>query len=121
MAAVTVSVSFAATVSTSYVNPYILARQFSTLDHLTEGRVGWNIVTSYTKGAAKALGYDEVVPHDERYLVADEYMEVVYKLWESSWAPDSVVWSDEVAYDPIKIKKIEHKGDLPTRKHGGGR
>jgi alkanesulfonate monooxygenase SsuD/methylene tetrahydromethanopterin reductase-like flavin-dependent oxidoreductase (luciferase family) len=114
MAAVTESVSFAATVSTSYVNPYILARQFSTLDHLTEGRVGWNIVTSYTKGAAKALGHDEVVPHDERYLVADEYMEVVYKLWESSWAPDSVVWSDEVAYDPTKIKKIEHKGDHPT-------
>lgn len=110
MAAVTESVSFAATASTSYVNPYILARQFSTLDHLTEGRVGWNIVTSYTKGAAKALGQGEPVPHDERYLVADEYMEVVYKLWESSWAPDSVVWSNEVAYDPSKIKKIEHKG-----------
>lgn len=110
MAAVTESVSFAATASTSYVNPYILARQFSTLDHLTEGRVGWNIVTSYTKSAALALGYDDVVPHDERYLVADEYMDVVYKLWENSWAPDSVVWSDDVAFDPSKIKRIEHKG-----------
>jgi alkanesulfonate monooxygenase SsuD/methylene tetrahydromethanopterin reductase-like flavin-dependent oxidoreductase (luciferase family) len=114
MAAVTESVSIAATASTSYVNPYILARQFSTLDHLTEGRVGWNIVTSHTNGAAKALGRDEVVPHDERYLVADEYMEVVYKLWESSWAPDSVVWSDDVAFDLTKIKKIEHKGKLQS-------
>jgi alkanesulfonate monooxygenase SsuD/methylene tetrahydromethanopterin reductase-like flavin-dependent oxidoreductase (luciferase family) len=110
MAAVTDTVSFAATVSTSYVNPYILARQFSTLDHLTNGRVGWNIVTSYTKGAAKAMGQEKPVEHDERYLVADEYMEVVYKLWESSWADDSVVWDYCLAYDPSKIKKIEHKG-----------
>ena len=114
MAAATKTVSFAATVSTSYVNPYILARQFSTLDHLTEGRVGWNIVTSHTVGAARAMGLDAPVPHDERYLVADEYMEVVYKLWESSWASDSVVWSDETAFDPTKIKKIEHKGRIPT-------
>lgn len=69
MAAVTESVAFAATVSTSYVNPYILARQFSTLDHLTDGRVGWNIVTSYTKGAAKAMGHKELVEHDERYAM----------------------------------------------------
>jgi alkanesulfonate monooxygenase SsuD/methylene tetrahydromethanopterin reductase-like flavin-dependent oxidoreductase (luciferase family) len=110
MAAVTETVSFAATVSTSYVNPYILARQFSTLDHLTDGRVGWNIVTSHTKGAAKAMGLEKPVEHDERYLVADEYMEVVYKLWESSWADDSVVWDHDLAYDPSKIKKIEHKG-----------
>jgi alkanesulfonate monooxygenase SsuD/methylene tetrahydromethanopterin reductase-like flavin-dependent oxidoreductase (luciferase family) len=112
MAAVTETVSFAATASTSYVNPYILARQFSTLDHLTNGRVGWNIVTSYTKGAASAMGQDDVVPHDERYLVADEYMEVVYKLWESSWANDAAVWSDEMAYDPSKIKRIEHHGTI---------
>jgi alkanesulfonate monooxygenase SsuD/methylene tetrahydromethanopterin reductase-like flavin-dependent oxidoreductase (luciferase family) len=110
MAAVTDTVSFAATVSTSYVNPYILARQFSTLDHLTDGRVGWNIVTSYTNGAAKAMGQEKPVEHDERYLVADEYMEVVYKLWESSWADDSVVWDHDLAYDPTKIKKIDHKG-----------
>jgi alkanesulfonate monooxygenase SsuD/methylene tetrahydromethanopterin reductase-like flavin-dependent oxidoreductase (luciferase family) len=84
------------------------------LDYLTEGRVGWNIVTSFTKGSAKALGCEEVVPHDERYLVADEYMEVVYKLWEGSWAPDSVVWSDEMAFDLTKIKKIEHRGKFKS-------
>jgi hypothetical protein len=79
MAAVTETVAFAATASTSYVNPYVLARQFSTLDHLTEGRVGWNIVTSWSKAAANALGADDVVPHDERYVQADENMNVVYK------------------------------------------
>lgn len=110
MAAVTSSVSFAPTVSTTYVKPYILARQFSTLDHLTEGRCGWNIVTSHTNSSAQALGYEEIVEHDERYAMAEEYMDIIYKLWESSWAPDSVIWDVDLAYDPAKIKKIEHKG-----------
>ena len=66
MAAVTETIGFAATSSTSYVNPYIQARQFSTLDHLTEGRVGWNIVTSWSKATANALGASDVVAHDER-------------------------------------------------------
>jgi alkanesulfonate monooxygenase SsuD/methylene tetrahydromethanopterin reductase-like flavin-dependent oxidoreductase (luciferase family) len=79
MAAVTESVAFAVTMSTSYVNPYVLARQFSTLDHLTGGRCAWNIVTSWSKSAANALGQEDVVPHDERYAVADEYMDVTYK------------------------------------------
>ncbi|RDW83487.1 DszA family xenobiotic compound monooxygenase-1 [Coleophoma crateriformis] len=112
MAAVTESLAFAATASTSYVNPYILARQFSTLDHLSEGRIGWNIVTSWSKAAANALGAPNVVPHDERYVQADEYMEVVYKLWESSWADDAATWDAEkgIGYDPTKIKYIEHNG-----------
>lgn len=79
MAAVTESVAFAVTMSTSYVNPYVLARQFSTIDHLTSGRCAWNIVTSWSKSAANALGQEDVVPHDERYAVADEYMDVTYK------------------------------------------
>ncbi|KAH9902337.1 coenzyme dependent N5,N10-methylene tetrahydromethanopterin reductase [Xylariomycetidae sp. FL2044] len=113
MATVTDTVAFAVTMSTSYANPYTLARQFSTLDHILEGRCAWNIVTSWSKGAAQALGHDDVIPHDERYAMADEYMDVVYKLWESSWAPDSVVWdkaADGVAFDPRKIQKIEHRG-----------
>lgn len=79
MAAVTKTVGFGVTSSTSYVNPYILARTMSSLDHLTEGRVAWNVVTSWSKSAAKALGADDVVPHDERYIVADEYMDLTYK------------------------------------------
>lgn len=79
MAAVTKNVAFAVTQSTTYANPYVLARQFSTLDHITEGRSAFNIVTSYTKTSAVALGYDDIVPHDERYAIADEFMDVTYK------------------------------------------
>ena len=79
MAAVTESVSFAITMSTTYVNPFMLARHFSTLDHLTGGRCGWNIVTSHVQGAALAFGKDDALEHDERYVMADEYMDVVYK------------------------------------------
>ncbi|KAF2494123.1 HK97 family phage prohead protease [Lophium mytilinum] len=112
MAAVTKSVSFAVTMSTSYENPYVLARLYSTLDHLTKGRCAWNIVTSWSKCAANALGQENVIPHDERYDMADDFMDVTYKLWESSWAPDSAVWnkSTGVAFDASKIKKITHKG-----------
>ncbi len=79
MSAVTKSLSFGVTSSITYIRPYIAARTYSTLDHLTNGRIGWNILTSYIQAAAKALGEDDVVPHDERYEIADEYMDVVYK------------------------------------------
>ncbi|NNL86800.1 MAG: LLM class flavin-dependent oxidoreductase, partial [Myxococcales bacterium] len=75
---------FAATYSTSYFPPYLTAKHFSTLDHLTGGRVGWNVVTSYLRDAERQ-GLPKQLPHDERYDQADEYMEVVYKLWEASW------------------------------------
>lgn len=112
MASVTKSLGFGVTGSTTYLTPYLLARTFSTLDHLTEGRVAWNIVTSHSESAAKALGYDKLVPHDERYAMADEYMDVVYKLWESSWADDAVCFDKDsrIAFDPAKIKRIEHQG-----------
>jgi FMN-dependent oxidoreductase (nitrilotriacetate monooxygenase family) len=112
MASVTETVGFGVSLSTSYLNPYILSRTMSGLDHLTNGRVAWNIVTSWAKSAALALGYDDVIPHDERYLMADEFMDVCYKLWEQSWADDSVVWDRErrTAFEPSKIKRIEHKG-----------
>jgi alkanesulfonate monooxygenase SsuD/methylene tetrahydromethanopterin reductase-like flavin-dependent oxidoreductase (luciferase family) len=79
MAAVTKSVSFGVTCSTTYVKPYIVARTYSTLDHFTNGRVAWNIVTSYSQSSADAFGEDNVLPHDERYAMADEYMDIVYK------------------------------------------
>jgi alkanesulfonate monooxygenase SsuD/methylene tetrahydromethanopterin reductase-like flavin-dependent oxidoreductase (luciferase family) len=79
MAAVTENVAFAVTQSTTYANPYVLARQFSTLDHMTGGRCAFNIVTSFTESSAAALGHDKVVPHDERYVMADEFMDVLYK------------------------------------------
>lgn len=112
MAAVTKNVGFGVTASTSYMTPYMLARTFSSLDHLTNGRVAWNVVTSWSKSAAKALGHDDVVPHDQRYAVADEYMDLMYKFWESSWADGSAVFDKETrtAFEPSKVKKIDHQG-----------
>lgn len=79
MAAVTKNVAFAVTQSTTYSNPYVLARQYSTLDHITGGRCAWNIVTSFTETSAHALGHDTILAHDERYAMADEFMDVTYK------------------------------------------
>ncbi|WP_164079125.1 LLM class flavin-dependent oxidoreductase, partial [Stenotrophomonas maltophilia] len=71
--------------------PYLFARRFSTLDHLTDGRVGWNIVTGYLDSAARAMGLREQIAHDERYDRADEFLDVVYQLWEGSWEDDAVL------------------------------
>ena len=112
MAAVTTHLGFGITVSTTYEQPYSFARKMTTLDHLTKGRVGWNIVTSATESAARNLGLDQQVPHDERYRMADEFMEVVYKLWEGSWEDDAVV-RDRAAgiyVDPAKVHPVGHRG-----------
>lgn len=79
MAAVTKNLAFAITASTSFEPPFLLAKRFSTLDHLTNGRFGWNIVTSWKKAAFKAIGLDNPIEHDERYAQADEYLRVLYK------------------------------------------
>lgn len=79
MAAVTKNLSFGVTSSTSHEPPFLLAKRFSTLDHLTNGRIAWNVVTSWKKAAFKAIGIDEPIEHDERYSRADEYLRVVYK------------------------------------------
>ncbi|GAB6903300.1 LLM class flavin-dependent oxidoreductase [Kineosporia succinea] len=112
MAAVTRRLGFAVTVSTTYEQPYALARTMTTLDHLTEGRIGWNVVTSALDSAARNLGLDRQIPHDERYLIADEFMDVTYKLWEGSWEDGAVVRDAEagVFADPAKVHAIEHRG-----------
>lgn len=79
MAAVTDSVAFAVTQSTTYMNPYVLARQMASLDHFTGGRTAWNVVTSHTESSAHAIGHERILPHDERYAKADEFMDVVYQ------------------------------------------
>lgn len=112
MAAVTKHLNFGVTVSATYEPPYLLARKFSTLDHLTSGRVGWNIVTSYSEAAARNLGKQQQLTPAERYDMADEYMDVVYKLWEGSFEEDAVVRDVESAtyIDPAKVHPIEHSG-----------
>ncbi|KAK4688306.1 long-chain alkane monooxygenase, partial [Tremellales sp. Uapishka_1] len=112
MAAVTKSLGFGLTASTSYETPFALARRFSTLDHLTRGRVAWNIVTSYSASAARNMGQESVIPHDERYAMAEEYMEIMYKLWETSWATDALVHDKQgnMFTDPALVKHIVHEG-----------
>ncbi|WP_085994229.1 LLM class flavin-dependent oxidoreductase [Oceanobacillus senegalensis] len=112
MANVTKHLGFGVTASTSYEHPYSFARRMSTLDHLTKGRVGWNVVTSFLNSAAINLGLDKEVSHDKRYEMAEEYMEVCYKLWEGSWENDAVVRDEErkLYTDPAKVHDIGHHG-----------
>src|SRR5579875_1757565 len=110
-AAVTRRLGFAVTYSTSYHAPYQCARIFSTLDHLTNGRIGWNIVTSDLR-LARATGLAAEIPHDQRYDRADEYMDIAARLWEESWAEEAVrrdAGSDTFA-DPDLVRRIEHHG-----------
>ncbi len=112
MAAVTSNVCFGITAAVTFEQPYILARRLSTLDHLTKGRVAWNVVSSYLNSAALNIGMDRQMAHDERYDMADEYMDVVYKLWEGSWE-DGAVRRDKTAgvfTDASKVHPIRHEG-----------
>lgn len=112
MAAVTRHLGFGITFSTTYEPPFSWARRASTLDHLTKGRVGWNIVTSYLPNAARNHGRDDEIDHDTRFEIADEYLDVLYKLWEGSWDDDAIVADREnnVFADPAKIRPIDHVG-----------
>jgi FMN-dependent oxidoreductase (nitrilotriacetate monooxygenase family) len=112
MALVTEHLGFGVTASISFEHPYTFARRISTLDHLTKGRAGWNIVTSYLESGARNIGLGGQTQHDDRYEVADEYMEVVYKLWEGSWADEAVVRdrARRIFTDPAKVRPIGHAG-----------
>jgi FMN-dependent oxidoreductase (nitrilotriacetate monooxygenase family) len=99
------------TLSVSEYPPYLLARLVNSLDHVTEGRIGWNCVTGSNDGAAQNYGRDKHYPHDERYDIADEFAEVVTKLWEA-WEPDAVVLDREIPMfaDGSKVHPIHHDG-----------
>ncbi len=112
MALVTEHLGFGVTCALSYEHPYPFARRMSTLDHLTKGRIGWNIVTGYLESAARGMGLPRQVGHDDRYDVAEDYMQAVYKLWEASW-DDGAVLRDRAARrfaDADKIHRIRHEG-----------
>ncbi|GAA0486206.1 LLM class flavin-dependent oxidoreductase [Salinibacillus aidingensis] len=114
MASVTDNLGFAPTISATYAQPYSLARQLSTLDHLTKGRIAWNVVTSYLESEAVNLGLSGRLPKNLRYDRADEFLEVVYKLWEHSWERDSVIYdreNDSFA-DSKKVHLINHEGEF---------
>jgi len=100
------------TQSTSYNEPFNVARRLASLDHLGNGRIGWNIVTSATPEAAKNFGLCDIPDHDRRYRRADEFVRVCIKLW-NSWHPDAItadkcgVWAD-----PARINTIDHNGEF---------
>ena len=112
MAAVTDHLGFGVTCALSYELPYPFARRMSTLDHLTKGRIGWNIVTGYLDSAARGMGLAGQKPHDDRYDVAEDYVQATYKLWEASWE-DGAVLRDRQGRrfaDASKIHRILHEG-----------
>jgi len=112
MAGVTEHLGFGVTAALTYEHPYTFARRLSTLDHLTDGRIGWNIVTGYLDSAARNLGQERQLSHDARYDLADEYLEVVYKLWEKSWEDGAVLRDKErgIYTDPARVHPIAHSG-----------
>ncbi|MFV0308268.1 MAG: NtaA/DmoA family FMN-dependent monooxygenase [Desertimonas sp.] len=97
--------------STLVEPPYALARRLASMDHLSAGRIGWNIVTTGTaETAVKAFGRS-MVAHDERYAMADDFMEVVYELWEGAWEPDALERDQAGRFaDPSKVHRIHHAG-----------
>jgi FMN-dependent oxidoreductase (nitrilotriacetate monooxygenase family) len=112
MAAATKNLGFGVTCALSYELPYPFARRMSTLDHLTKGRIGWNIVTGYLDSAARGMGMAKQVAHDDRYDVAEDYIQATYKLWEASWE-DGAVLRDRQGRrfaDASKIHRILHEG-----------
>ncbi|GAA1460064.1 LLM class flavin-dependent oxidoreductase [Williamsia maris] len=113
MAYATEHLGFGITTGTGFEHPVPFARRMSTLDHLTKGRIGWNVVTGYLPSAARNMGETDQLAHDARYDHADEYLEVLYKLWEGSWERDAVRRDREagVFADPAKVHHIGHRGE----------
>ncbi|WP_158507221.1 NtaA/DmoA family FMN-dependent monooxygenase [Subtercola sp. Z020] len=119
MAAVTDKLGFILTTSTTVEQPAANARRFATLDHFTKGRIGWNIVTGSSGATAAALMGRDLISHDTRYDMADDYVDVCLKLWEGSWADDALRLDKEngVYADPAGVRMIHHEGPY-FRAHG---
>jgi len=111
MAGVTRRLGLGATRSTTYYQPYHIARTFATLDHLTRGRVAWNVVTSANDSEAHNFGLDQHLEHDLRYDRADEFMAATYKLWDS-WQADALILdrATGIFADPAAVRYVDHAG-----------
>ena len=109
----TTHIGLAATLSTSYSEPFTVARQFASIDHISGGRAGWNIVTSPLEGSALNYSKTEHPEHDLRYRMAAEYIEVTKGLWDS-WEDDAFVRNKETGqfFDPEKLHRVNHKGEF---------
>lgn len=113
LAAVTSHVGLVATVTASYAEPFNVARQFASLDHLSGGRAGWNVVTSWLDGTAANFSKTEHLGHDDRYRRAEEFVQVVRGLWDS-WEDDALVHDKAagVFFDPAKLHTLNHQGEF---------
>jgi len=113
LASLTTHLGLVGTLSTSYSEPFTVARQFASLDHLSNGRAGWNVVTSPLEGSAKNFSRDKHPEHALRYRIADEYLAVVKGLWDS-WEEDAFVRNKESGkfFDPQKLHPLNHSGEF---------
>ena len=113
MAEATQHLAFAATVNLSHEPPLPFARRMSSLDHMTDGRIGWNIVTGYLDSGAKGAGAGKQVTHDIRYDIAEEFMTIQYGFWEGSWQDDALRCDRDagVFTDPAKVHRVVHDGE----------
>jgi FMN-dependent oxidoreductase (nitrilotriacetate monooxygenase family) len=111
MATATEYLGLGITRSATYYSPFDIARTFATLDHLTKGRVAWNVVTSHAKAEALNFGFEEHIEHDTRYQRAEEFLEVAYKLW-ASWDADALIQDKETGLfaDSAKVRHVDHEG-----------
>lgn len=112
MAAAAHHLGFGFTSSIIQCHPFMFSRLITTLDHLTKGRVAWNIVTSYLESMGRSFGMPGIPEHDVRYEMADEYCKLCYQLWENSWSDDAVVrdYQRGMYADPAKIRDVNHDG-----------
>lgn len=104
-------IGLAPTLTTTFYPPWLLARTMATLDHFSDGRMAWNIVTATSDAAAQNYGLDKQIDHDLRYDMADEYIDLVSQLWEA-WEPDAVVMDEatNTFADPAKVKAVHFEG-----------
>ena len=113
LAAHTTRIGLAATLSTTYSDPFTVARQFASIDHISNGRVGWNIVTSPLEGSALNYSRPEHPQHDLRYQMAHEFIEVTTGLWDS-WEDDAFTRDKETGqfFDPAKMHRLNYQGEF---------
>ncbi|WP_448107576.1 LLM class flavin-dependent oxidoreductase [Pseudomonas azerbaijanoccidentalis] len=113
LAATTQNIGLVATVTVSYTEPFQVARQFASLDHISGGRAGWNVVTSWLSGTADNFGKSEHPPHAVRYRIAKEHVNVVKGLWDS-WEDDAFAYDKQSGefFTPGKLHALEHKGEF---------
>ncbi len=113
LAGATSRIGLVGTLTVSYSEPFNVARQFASLDHISGGRAGWNVVTSWLEGSAANYSKASHLAHDTRYRLAAEYLDVVQGLWDS-WEDDALVHDKEngVFFDPAKLHRLDHKGEF---------